>query len=151
MAMRIAIGSDHAGWELKEEVKKYLSKNKFDFKDFGAYSEESCDYPEFAEKVCESVASDEYDRGILVCGAGIGMSIEANKYKGVYAALVDNTYSAEMSRKHNNANVLVLPGRIIGKGMANEILKIWLALEFEGGRHEKRFNLVKQIEKDNFK
>lgn len=149
--MRIAIGSDHAGWELKEEVKKYLSKNKYDFKDFGAYSEDSCDYPEFAAKVCEAVAGGDYDRGILVCGAGIGMSIAANKFKGIYAALVDNTYSAEMSRKHNNSNVLVLPGRLIGKGIADEIMKIWLTLDFEGGRHEKRFELVKKIEKANFK
>ena len=149
--MKIALGSDHAGWEMKEEIKRFLSTNKYDFKDFGTYESVACDYPDFAAKVAEAVQSKEFDRGILVCGAGIGMSITANKFKGIYAALCDNTYSAEMARRHNNSNVLVLPGRLIGKGIADEIIKLWLGLEFEGGRHQKRIDKVKEIENKNFK
>jgi ribose 5-phosphate isomerase B len=147
--MKIAIGSDHAGWELKEEIKKFLSLQKVEYKDFGPYNEESVDYPDYAEKVGEAVNSGKYDRGILICGTGIGMSIAANKIKGIYAALVDNTYTALYSRKHNNSNVLVLPGRLIGKALADEIVRIWLASEYEGSRHEKRIAKIKTIEDKN--
>jgi ribose 5-phosphate isomerase B len=149
--MRVAFGSDHAGFELKEELKAFLSRSKIDYKDFGSYNHESCDYPDYAEKVCEAVLSKEFDRGVLICGTGIGMSIAANKIKGIYAALCDNTYSAEMARKHNNSNVLVLPGRLIGKTLATEILKIWLSTEYEDGRHEKRLEKIRKIEEKNFK
>ncbi len=144
--MNIALGSDHAGWELKEEVKKFLSIQKADYKDFGPYNEEPVDYPDYAEKVCEAVLSGKFDRGILICGTGIGMSIAANKIKGIYAALVDNTFSAEMTMKHNNPNVLVMPGRLIGKTMGTEIVRIWLNTKYEAGRHEKRLNKVKALE-----
>ena len=144
--MKIALGSDHAGWELKEEIKKFLSIQKADYKDFGPYNEESVDYPDYAEKVCESVVSGKYERGILICGTGIGMSIAANKIKGIYAALVDNTFSAEMSIKHNNSNVLVMPGRLIGKTLATEIVKIWMNTAYEGGRHDKRNDKLKALE-----
>ena len=148
--MKLALGSDHAGWELKEQVKKWLSLNKYEFKDFGAYNEQSCDYTDYAEKVCEAVLSGKFERGVLVCGTGIGMSIAANKIKGVYAALVDSTFTAEMSRKHNNSNVLVLPGRMIGKGIADEILRIWITTEYDAGRHDKRIDKIKKIENKLF-
>lgn len=149
--MRIAFGSDHAGYELKEELKAFLSRSQIDYKDFGTYNQESCDYPDYVEKVCEAVLSKEFDRGVLICGSGIGMTIAANKIKGIYAALCDNTYTAEMSRKHNNTNVLVLPGRLIGKTLGVEILKIWLSSEYEGGRHEKRLEKIRKIENKYFK
>lgn len=148
--MQIALGSDHAGWDVKEELKKFLSKNKFDYKDFGCYNEEPCDYPDYTVKVCEAVLSGHYDRGILVCGTGIGMAIAANKMRGIYAALVDNTLSAARARSHNDSNVLVLPGRLIGKGMADEIVKIWLDTPYEGGRHDKRIKKIKDIESKLF-
>jgi ribose 5-phosphate isomerase B len=144
--MNIALGGDHAGWELKEEIKKFLSIQKVEFKDFGPYNEESVDYPDYAERVGEAVLSGKFDRGILICGTGIGMSIAANKIKGIYAALVDNTFSAEMSIKHNNSNVLVMPGRLIGKTLADEIVKIWLNTKYEAGRHDKRLAKIKNIE-----
>lgn len=144
--MRIALGSDHAGWFLKEEIKKYLSLNKIDFKDFGSYNKESCDYPDYTIKVCEAILSGNFDRGVLICGTGIGMSIAANKIRGIYAALCDNTYTAYLARKKNNTNVLVLPGNIVAPTLATEILKIWLETEFEGGRHERRINKIKEIE-----
>ena len=149
--MKIAIGSDHAGFELKEEIKKHLSRKRTDYKDFGTYNEESCDYSDYAEKVGAAVASGKYDLGVLVCGAGIGMSIAANKVRGIYAALVDNTYSAEMAKMHNNANVLVMPGRLIGKELGKQILEIFMEKEYEGGRHEKRLSKVRDVEAKNFK
>ena len=148
--MRAAIGSDHAGWRLKEELKKWMSTNKVDFKDFGCYNEEPCDYPDYTAKVCEAVLSGGFERGVLVCGTGIGMAIAANKVRGIYAALVDNTLAAERARTHNDTNVLVLPGGMIGPVMASEILKVWLNTAFAGGRHEKRIKKIKEIENKLF-
>jgi ribose 5-phosphate isomerase B len=148
--MIVALGSDHAGWDIKEELKKLMSLNKTEYKDFGCYNEEPCDYPDYTLKVCEAVLSGRYDRGVLVCGTGIGMSIAANKIRGIYAALVDNTLSASRARSHNDSNVLVLPGKLIGKGLAGEILKIWLDTGYEGGRHDKRLNKIKSIESKLF-
>jgi ribose 5-phosphate isomerase B len=148
--MRVALGSDHAGWELKEELKKFLSANKIDYKDFGCYNEEPCDYPDYTVKVCEAVLSGGFDRGVLVCGTGIGMSIAANKIRGIYAALVDNTLSAGRARTHNDSNVLVLPGALIGKQFGTEILKIWLAAEYEGGRHDIRIKKIRDMESKLF-
>jgi ribose 5-phosphate isomerase B len=148
--MRVALGSDHAGWDIKEELKRYMSINKIEYKDFGCYNEESCDYPDYTVKVCEAVLSGQFDRGVLVCGTGIGMSIAANKIRGIYAALVDNTLSAERSRTHNDSNVLVLPGKLIGNGLADEILRIWLDAKYEGGRHDKRIKKIKDIESKLF-
>ncbi|MBP7791831.1 MAG: ribose 5-phosphate isomerase B [Candidatus Goldbacteria bacterium] len=144
--MRIALGSDHAGWFLKEEIKKYMSVNKIDFKDFGTYNKEPCDYPDYALKVCEAILSGSFDRGILFCGTGIGMCIAANKIRGIFAALCDSTYAAYFAKRKNNSNVLVLPGSIVAPAIASEIVKIWLETEFEGGRHEKRINKIKDIE-----
>jgi len=149
--MKIALGSDHAGLELKEDLKKFLDEKKISYKDFGTYDEKSCDYPDFTVKVCESILSGESDKGLLVCGSGIGMDITANKFKGIYSALVDNTYTAEMSRRHNNSNVIVMPGRLIGKTMARAILEKWLNTGYDGGRHENRLKKIKEIENKNFK
>lgn len=144
--MKIALGSDHAGWFLKEEIKKYLSLSKIDFKDFGSYNKEPCDYPDYALKVCEAILSGNFEKGVLFCGTGIGMSIAANKIRGIYAALCDNTYTAYLARRKNNTNVLVLPGNVVAPVLATEILKVWLETEFEGGRHDKRINKIKEIE-----
>jgi ribose 5-phosphate isomerase B len=149
--MNIAIGSDHAGFELKEEMKKYMTEAGVKFNDLGPYDEKSVDYPDFAVKVCDEVKSGKADRGILICGTGIGMDMAANKVKGIYAALVDNTFTAEMSRKHNNSNVLVLPGRVIGKAMARAIAEKWINTEYDAGRHDQRLDKLKEIENKNFK
>lgn len=147
--MRIAIGSDHAGFELKEELKKYLCI-EHDTIDVGTNSTESTDYPDFAKKVCELILKKEVDLGILICGTGIGMSITANKFKGIYAALCYDKNSASLSRRHNNANVLCIGGRTTKKEDAIEIVKTFLEESFEGERHERRFKKIKDIEEKNF-
>lgn len=148
-SMQIAIGSDHAGFTLKEYLVDLLREKGISYVDFGGHSGEvRVDYPEVAFKVAGAVASGKCDRGILVCGSGIGMAIAANKVKGVYAARCNDTYSARMSRKHNNANVLTLGGRMIGRDIAAEILDVWLETAFEGGRHEKRVGLIRNFESD---
>lgn len=135
----IALGADHGGYELKEHVKAYLAQRKdITVVDYGTDSAESVDYPEYGKKVAEIVASKKADRGIIVCGTGIGISIAANKVKGIRAANCVTPFMAEMSRKHNNANILALGGRILTKDQALEIVKIWLDTPFEGGRHERR-------------
>lgn len=144
--MVIAIGSDHAGFRLKERIKNYLLEKNYRVIDFGTQSEESTDYPYFAKEVCLALQRKEADRGILICGTGIGMSIVANKFKGIRAALCLNEYMARMSRKHNDANVLCLGDRVIGEDLAIAIVEVWLNTEFEGGRHERRVNLIKDIE-----
>ncbi len=142
----IALGSDHGGYALKEEIKKYLTEKEIPFADFGTDSEESCDYPEFAEKVCRSVLSGESEKGILCCGTGIGMSMAANKIRGIRCALCSEGYSAEMTRRHNDANVLALGGRVVGPGLALEIVEIFLKTPFEGGRHARRVSKVMALE-----
>ncbi len=142
----IALGSDHGGYALKEEIKKYLTEKGVPFTDLGTHSEESCDYPEFAEKVCRSVLSGESEKGILCCGTGIGMSMAANKIRGIRCALCSDGYSAEMTRRHNDANVLALGGRVIGPGLALEIVEIFLRTPFEGGRHARRVGKVMALE-----
>jgi len=149
--MKLALGSDHAGFEMKDDIKKFLDEIKIHYNDFGTYDENTCDYPIYAEKVGVAVASGEYKRGILICGSGIGMSMAVNKIKGIRGALVDNTYIAEMCRRHNNSNVLIMPGRLIGKTLAREITKIWLKTEFDGGRHEIRLEEMIEIENRRFK
>jgi ribose 5-phosphate isomerase B len=144
--MNIAFGSDHGGFELKEVLKNYAKELGYEVSDFGTYSEDSVDYPEYAIKVAESVANKEYDRGIVVCGTGIGASIAANKVKGIRCALTHDLFSAEATRAHNNSNVLALGGRVVEQGLAKEIVKVWLETEFEGGRHLNRINLIKDYE-----
>ncbi len=138
----IAIGSDHAGYRLKEHVKEYLDKKGLAYQDFGTCDEKSCDYPEFANKVCEAVLSGGFERGILVCGTGVGMSMAANRHKGIRAACVSDTFSARATRMHNNANVLCIGERVVGSGLAEELLDAFLFTEYEGGRHQRRVDLL---------
>lgn len=145
----IALGSDHGGYSLKKEIIKYLEEKGIEYKDFGTHTEDSCDYPVYGEEVGKAVASGEYERGIIICGTGIGISIAANKVKGVRAALCGDCYSAEFTRRHNDANVLALGARVIGPGLALKILDIFLNTEFEGGRHSKRVGLLSEIEARN--
>ena len=144
----IAIGSDHGGYLLKEEIKKHLKEKGYEFKDFGTDSTASCDYPVYAEKVCRAVQSGECEKGILVCGTGIGMSMCANKCRGIRAAVCGDHFSAEFTRKHNNANVLCLGARVIGAGVAMQLVDIFLTTEYEGGRHEKRVEMMMQLENE---
>lgn len=144
----IAIGSDHGGYLLKEEIKKHLKEKGYEFKDFGTDSTVSCDYPVYAEKVCRAVQSGECEKGILICGTGIGMSMCANKCKGIRAAVCGDHFSAEFTRKHNNANVLCLGARVIGAGVAMQLVDIFLTTEYEGGRHEKRVEMMMQLENE---
>jgi ribose 5-phosphate isomerase B len=143
--MRIAIGSDHAGFELKNSIKGFLEKNGYETEDFGTFNEDSVDYPDYAKKVCESVLAGTCERGILVCGSGVGMSISANRYKGIRAVLCTNLYLAEYSRRHNDSNVLCLPGRLMEKEPAEKAVAIWLETAFEGGRHERRVNKMDEL------
>jgi ribose 5-phosphate isomerase B len=143
---RIAVASDHAGVELKEEIKRFLVELGYTVDDFGADGPESVDYPDYAKAVAEKVSSGEYERGILFCGSGVGMSIVANKFPRVRAVQVNDIYTAIMSRKHNDTNVLALAGRITGKDFAKEIVRAWLETPFEGGRHKKRLKKIEEIE-----
>ena len=144
--MKVAIGSDHTGVSMKSAIVPVLDELSIEWQDFGTKDEESVDYPDFGEKVSEAVSRGDVDRGILICGTGIGMSIVANKIPGIRAALCQEDYSAKMSRLHNDANVLVLPGRIIDKEKAREIVKTWFTTDFEGGRHQRRLDKIKDIE-----
>lgn len=144
--MKIAIGSDHGGYELKEEVKVFLEKEGIEYIDYGTNSLDSVDYPEFGKKVAEAVKDGECDRGIVICGTGIGISISCNKVKGIRCALCSDTYSARMSVEHNNAQVLALGGRVIGKDLALEIVSTWIKASFQGGRHKRRVNKISDIE-----
>ncbi len=142
----IAIGSDHGGYELKEHIKKHLDERNLEYKDFGCYDENSVDYPDIAEKVCNAIIAKEADKGILVCGTGIGISIAANKIDGIRAAHCHDVYSAEMTKRHNNANVICMGGRVIGRELAFKIIDAWLDAEFEGGRHQKRIDKIHALE-----
>lgn len=145
--MKIVIASDHAGYFLKEKIKDFLIKEGHEVLDIGTNSAVSVDYPEYGFKAIEKILGGAVERGILICGTGIGMSIIANRFSGIRAALCHEPFSAKMARLHNNANVLVLGGRLVGDGMAIEIVKTFLSTEFEGGRHERRLNLVEELSK----
>ena len=136
--MKIVIGADHGGFELKQLLVAKLSDMGYEVIDIGTDSASSVDYPDFSDQVCSQVLDGKAQFGILVCGTGIGMSMAANKYRGIRAALCDNEYSARMSREHNNANVLCLGDRVLGKGLAENIVEAWLSASFEGGRHQRR-------------
>jgi ribose 5-phosphate isomerase B len=143
--MKIAIGSDHGGYELKQELLATLESEGHDFKDFGAFSKESVDYPDIARDVSRSVASGEYDRGILICGTGVGMCMTANKVPGIRAVLATDEYTAKMSREHNDSNVLTLGGRVLGPELAKEIVRVWLTTEFSNEpRHRRRVDKIEQ-------
>jgi ribose 5-phosphate isomerase B len=141
------IACDHGGIELKDTISTYLAERGIEVKDLGTISPESVDYPDFGEKVARSVSRGEADQGILVCGTGIGMSIVANKFPGVRAALVTDEFTAQMSREHNDANILVMGGRVLTAEQARKMVGIWLDTPFEGGRHQRRLDKISEIEK----
>ncbi len=144
--MKIILGSDHAGFNLKEKIKKYLKEQDFSFDDLGTYSTDPVDYPDITLKVAKAVAKGEYRRGIIICGTGIGTAIVANKVPGIRAALCHDPVSSSFSRTHNDANILTLGERIIGPNLALEIVRIFLTTEFSGGRHIRRVEKIKKIE-----
>lgn len=146
--MKIALGSDHGGFALKQDVIKYLESKGIEHKDFGTYSTASCDYPVFGEAAAKAVASGECDRGIVICTTGIGISIAANKVKGIRCALCSEPLSAEMTRRHNDANMLAMGGGMINKNMAERIVEVFLNTEFEGGRHQRRIDIISKIEEN---
>ena len=144
----IAIGSDHGGFALKQEIMKHLEDRKLEYIDFGTYSSDSCDYPQYGAAVGRAVASGSCERGILICGTGIGISISANKIHGVRAALCGDCFSAEMTRRHNDANIVALGARVVGPGLALKIVDTFLDTPFEGGRHERRVQQMMALEED---
>ena len=144
--MKVALASDHGGLNIKNEIADLLKEMGIEFEDFGCDCNTSVDYPDYAQPVAEKVAAGEFDRGILICGTGIGMSIAANKVKGIRAALVHDVFSAEATRAHNNSNVLTMGERVIGPGLAREIVATWLDTQFEGGRHIRRVEKITEIE-----
>ncbi|MBI2996051.1 MAG: ribose 5-phosphate isomerase B [Candidatus Melainabacteria bacterium] len=144
---KIAIGADHAGFELKEKIKKTLESMEYQIIDFGTNSTDAVDYPLIAKALATSVSNKNQNRGILVCGTGIGMSIAANKIKGIIATHCYDLETAKLSREHNNSNILTLGGRITDHELAKEIVKIWLETKFEGGRHQRRIQEIRELEK----
>lgn len=147
----IAIGSDHGGYKLKEEIKKYLEEKEIPYKDVGCMSEESVDYPNIAKEVAREVQSKRCENGILICRSGIGMSMVANKFKGIRCTLCHNEYTAKYAKLHNNSNILSIGADDVTVNEAICMIRIWLATEFEGGRHEERLKIIEEIEKENMK
>ncbi|PWW31172.1 ribose-5-phosphate isomerase [Cytobacillus oceanisediminis] len=144
--MKIAIASDHGGINLREEIKSLMDEMGIEYEDFGCDCETSVDYPDYALPVAEKVANGEFERAILICGTGIGMSISANKVKGIRCALVHDVFSAKATREHNDSNILAMGERVIGPGLAREIAKVWLSTDFEGGRHGNRVGKITAYE-----
>ncbi|MGF6953259.1 ribose 5-phosphate isomerase B [Neobacillus sp. B4I6] len=144
--MKVALASDHGGVNLRKEIAQLLNELGIEFEDFGCDCETSVDYPDYALPVAEKVASGEFDRGILICGTGIGMSIAANKVKGIRCALVHDTFSAKATRAHNDSNIITMGERVIGPGLARDIAEIWLTGGFEGGRHANRIGKIGEYE-----
>jgi ribose 5-phosphate isomerase B len=149
--MQIGLACDHGGFELKEELKAFLRSIDIEPIDMGTFTEDSVDYPDFGVLVAEKVSRGELERGILICGTGIGMSIVANKFPRVRAALVNDLYSSRFSREHNDSNILVISGRIVGRDLAKEIVKVWLDTPFAGGRHKRRLEKIEALEREKFK
>lgn len=144
--MKIGLGSDHGGYELKEQMKQHLEEKGYEVVDFGTYSGEAVDYPDAAGPVCTAVQKGEIDCGMLFCGTGIGISMAANKYKNIRAALCSDVYSAKMAKLHNNAQIICMGGRVTGRDLAFMIADTWLETEFEGGRHDRRIEKIHKIE-----
>ncbi|WP_134683412.1 ribose 5-phosphate isomerase B [Brevibacillus migulae] len=144
--MKVALAADHGGFRLKDEIKKWLESQHIEVEDFGCSCADSVDYPDYALPVAQKVAAGEFDRGILICGTGVGMSIAANKVAGIRCALVHDSFTAKATREHNDTNVLAMGERVIGPGLALDIVKIWLETEFQGGRHARRVEKVMEIE-----
>ena len=142
----LVIASDHGGFALKQELMEHLRARGVEFEDIGTYSEESCDYPVYAEKAARGVAEGKYEKGILICGTGIGMSLAANKIKGIRCALLSDCFSAEMCRAHNDANMIALGGRVIGGELAKRMVDLFLDTPFMGGRHARRVDLIRALE-----
>jgi ribose 5-phosphate isomerase B len=142
----LAIASDHGGFALKQEILKHLEEKGIPYEDFGTYSEESCDYPDFGEPAARAVAEGRCEKGVLICGTGIGMSITANKVRGVRCALCSDCYSAELTRRHNDANILAMGARVLGSGLALKILDTFLETPFDGGRHARRVAKIGEVE-----
>jgi ribose 5-phosphate isomerase B len=149
--MQIGLASDHAGFELKEELKAFLKSLGVSAIDMGTFNEESVDYPDFGVLVAEKVSRGEFEKGVLICGTGIGMAMVANKFPRVRAAVANDLYSSRCSREHNDANVLIIGGRIVGKGLAKEIVKVWLETPFAGGKHKRRIEKIEALEREKFK
>ena len=147
MGKLIAIGSDHGGYELKEAIKKYLDAQNIPYTDYGAFTPEAVDYPDIALPVAEAITQKKAEKGILCCGTGIGISIAANKVKGIRAACCSDGFSVKMTRKHTDANILCMGGRVVGQGLALMMVELFLNTEFEGGRHQMRINKIAAIEK----
>ena len=147
MNMKVSLGCDHGGFLLKEEVKKHLSDRGLEFEDFGCYSTESCDYPDMAERPCAAVLDGSCDFALLFCGTGIGISIAANKHRGIRAACCSDCFSARATRLHNNANVLCMGGRVVGPGLAIQMVDEFLSAAFEGGRHQRRIDKLTALER----
>ena len=146
--MKIALGADHAGFELKEKIKAFLTEEGHEVLDLGCFSKESVDYPIYGVKVARALLKGEAERGVLVCGTGLGMSMVANRFPGIRAALCHEPFTARMSRLHNDANILVLGGRVIGDVLALEMVKVFLETPFEGGRHQRRINQIDELTKE---
>ena len=142
----LAIACDHGGYELKQEIIRHLEKRKIPFQDYGCDSVKSVDYPIYARKVADAIVKGECERGILICGTGIGISIAANKVKGIRAAVCSEPFTAKMARAHNNCNILAFGARVVGPELAKMIVETWLDTDFEGGRHQRRVDLIMEIE-----
>jgi len=149
--MQIGLACDHGGFELKEELKAFLKSLGIEAIDMGSFNEDAVDYPDFGALAAEKVSRGALERAILICGTGIGMSMVANKFPGVRAALANDLYSSHCSREHNDANILIIGGRIVGKGLAKEIVKVWLETPFAGGRHKRRIEKIEALERERFK
>ncbi|GMQ74667.1 ribose 5-phosphate isomerase B [Tetragenococcus halophilus] len=143
--MKLAMGSDHVGWELKQEISEYIQSLGHETVDFGAYSSERTDYPKYGKKVAEEVASGQFDGGVLICGTGVGISISANKVKGIRAVVCSEPYTAKLSKQHNNTNIVAFGSRVVGVDLAKMIVKEWLEASYEGGRHAKRVDMIDEI------
>lgn len=144
--MKIAIGSDHIGIDMKKEIVNYLLELGHEVKDFGAYSKERTDYPIYGKKVADEIASGRYEGGVLICGTGIGISLAANKVRGIRASVCSEPYSAKLSKEHNNSNIIAFGARVVGLDLAKMIVKEWLNAKYEGGRHSNRINMISKIE-----
>ncbi|MBI4378723.1 MAG: ribose 5-phosphate isomerase B [Nitrospinae bacterium] len=143
---KVAIAADHGGFELKEDIKLFLKEIGYEPVDFGTHNNNSVDYPDFGIKVAEAVSRGDIQKGILICGTGVGMSIVVNKFPDVRGALCNDIYTARMGRKHNDSNILILGGRVVGRGIAMEIVNTWMSTQFDGGRHQKRLDKIKELE-----
>ncbi|GJL78177.1 MAG: ribose 5-phosphate isomerase B [Nitrospinaceae bacterium] len=144
---KIAIASDHAGFELKESIAAYLHQKGVQFEDFGPVNSDRVDYPDYGTQVAQAILENKVDRGIVICGTGVGMSIVVNRFPGIRGTLCSDLYTAKMCREHNDSNILIMGGRVIGKGLAQEIVTTWLETRFEGGRHQKRLDKIEEIDK----